>query len=41
MHVVRTCESNKLGNLKEMDQRMNASRRVLQMLGILTLPKNT
>jgi hypothetical protein len=40
MHVGAR-ESSRLGNLKEMIRRMNASRQDLQILGILTLPKNT
>lgn len=40
MHV-GAHETSKLGNLKEMNWRMNASMQDLQMLGILTLPKNT
>jgi hypothetical protein len=40
MHV-GTHETSKLGNLKEMNWRMNASMQDLQMLGVLTLPKNT
>jgi hypothetical protein len=40
MHVGAR-ESSRLGNLKEMNWRTNASRQDLQMLGILTLPKNT
>jgi hypothetical protein len=39
MHV-GACESSRLGNLKEMNRRMNASKQDLQMLGVLTLPKN-
>lgn len=40
MHV-GAHETSKLGNLKETNWRMNASMQNLQMLGVLTLPKNT